>query len=157
MARRKRRRPGLPRRLPSRVDRQARRVYRRRVTGIPIPSKPQSRPARLWQFAAGLSGGTAVIAGAVGAHAVADPALAKLVETASLYQLIHAAALLGLASAQRRVLRWARWLFLAATVLFCGTLYLKAFGLSASAVAAAPAGGVAFILGWLVIAVDACF
>lgn len=110
--------------------------------------------ARAWQAAAGLSGGVGVIAGAVGAHTVTDAALAKLVDTASLYQLVHAGVLLWLASRQGRGLRWARWLFLAGTILFCGTLYLKAFGLSAGAVAAAPIGGMSFILGWLVIALD---
>ena len=111
---------------------------------------------RAWQIVAGLSGALAVIASALGAHAVADAQLAKLAETGSYYQLIHAAVLLWLAAAPRRGLRWARWLFLAGTLLFCGTLYLKAFGVAAGAVALAPTGGVCFILGWLVMAVDAC-
>lgn len=116
----------------------------------------EARGARLWRFVAGISGAVAVIAGAVGAHAVADAQLAKFVETASFYQMIHAAVLLWLAGSPRRGRAWARWLFLAGTLLFCGTLYLKAFGLWAAAVALAPAGGTSFILGWLAIAVDAC-
>jgi uncharacterized membrane protein YgdD (TMEM256/DUF423 family) len=117
----------------------------------------RSAHARLWQLAAGVSGGLGVIAGALGAHAVPDPALAKFVETASYYQLIHAAVLLWLAPAPRRGLAWARWLFLAGTVLFCGGLYLKAFGIWPAAVAAAPLGGTSFIVGWLVLAADALF
>lgn len=122
---------------------------------VPQPAG-ESRRARLWRFAAGISGGIGVIAGAVGAHAVPDPQLAKLVDTASFYQLIHAAVLLWLAGSPRRGLGWARWLFLAGTLLFCGTLYVKAFGLSTAAVGLAPTGGVSFIVGWFVIAVDAC-
>ncbi|HTY68267.1 MAG TPA: DUF423 domain-containing protein [Alphaproteobacteria bacterium] len=112
-------------------------------------------PQRPWQLIAGLSGGVGVTAAALGAHAVPDPALVKLVETASEYQLIHAAVLLWLASSPRRGLSWARWLFLVGTLLFCGTLYLKAFAILPGAVALAPWGGTSFILGWLVLAVDA--
>lgn len=123
-----------------------------------------SRPARAWRLVAGLSGGLGVIAGALGAHAVPDPLLARFVDTASTYQLIHAAVLLWLAGSPRsgvgsprRGIILARRLFLAGTVLFCGGLYLKAFGVWPPAVAAAPAGGTCFILAWLVLAADALF
>lgn len=112
-------------------------------------------PQRLWQLVAGLSGAAGIIASALGAHVVPDAALAKLVETASYLQLIHAAVLLWLASSPRRGLSWARWLFAIGTVLFCGTLYLKAFALWPGAVALAPWGGTSFILGWVVLAADA--
>jgi len=123
---------------------------------IESPVTPAVHPTRrLWQLIAGLSGGFGVIASALGAHATADAALAKLVETASTYQLIHAAVLLWLASSQRRHVSWARWLFLVGTVLFCGALYLKAFAVWPAAVALAPWGGSSFILGWFVLAADA--
>ena len=115
-----------------------------------------SRPQRFWQLAAGIGGGLGVIAGAVGAHAVPDATLAKLADTASTYQLIHAAALLWLSAREGPALHWARWLFLAGILLFCGTLYLKAFGLWPAAAALAPTGGVSFIAGWFVVAVDGC-
>ena len=114
-------------------------------------------PARLWQLAAGLSGAIGVIAGALGAHVVADAQLTKFVDTASTYQLIHAAVLLWLSGSPRRAAGWARWLFLAGTLLFCGGLYLKAFGVWPAAVAVAPLGGTSFIVGWLVLAADALF
>src|SRR5258708_9547587 len=98
----------------------------------------ESRSDRVWQAAAGPSGCVAVIAGAVAAHAVADDRLAKLAETASYYQLIHAAVLLWLAAGQGGWLLGARWLFVAGTLLFCGTLYLQAFGLSEAATPFAP-------------------
>jgi uncharacterized membrane protein YgdD (TMEM256/DUF423 family) len=113
-----------------------------------------SRSPHAWQTAAGLSGFIAVVAGAVTAHAVPDPGLQKLAETASYWQLIHAVVLLWLAAADRGWLRIARWLMFAGSVLFCCTLYLKAFGVWPAATAAAPLGGTCFILGWLVIGVD---
>ncbi len=120
-------------------------------------ASPRASPQRPWQLIAGLSGGVGVIVSALGAHAVPDPALVKLVETASEYQLIHAAVLLWLAPSPRRGLSWARWLFLVGTLLFCGTLYLKAFAIWPGAVAVAPWGGTSFILGWVVLAADALF
>jgi uncharacterized membrane protein YgdD (TMEM256/DUF423 family) len=112
--------------------------------------------ARQWGIVAGLSGFIAIVMGALGAHAVADAHLAALVETASLYQLIHALALLWLSGQQGKYLPVARWLFLIATMLFCGTLYLKALAGWDGAVRLAPFGGVGFMAGWLVIALAYC-
>jgi uncharacterized membrane protein YgdD (TMEM256/DUF423 family) len=109
-----------------------------------------------WGVVAGLSGFLAIATGAVGAHAVVDVHLAALVETASLYELIHAVAILWLGGARGKYLPAARWLFLAGTVLFCGTLYLKAIAGWDGAVRLAPFGGVSFMLGWLVIALEHC-
>jgi uncharacterized membrane protein YgdD (TMEM256/DUF423 family) len=109
---------------------------------------------RNWGVVAGLSGFIAVVMGAVGAHAVADARVAALVETASLYQLIHAVALLWLSGARGKYVPAARWLFLIGTVLFCGALYLKATTGWDTVVRLAPFGGVSFMLGWLVIALE---
>jgi uncharacterized membrane protein YgdD (TMEM256/DUF423 family) len=81
--------------------------------------------------------------------------IATLVETASLYELIHAAVLLWLCDAPGRYARAARWLFLIGTLLFCGTLYLKALMGWEAVVRLAPIGGVSFMLGWLLIALGA--
>lgn len=113
-----------------------------------------SRAPHAWQAVAGFSGFIAVVAGAVAAHAVPDPGLQKLAETASYWQLIHAVVLLWLAPADRVWLRIARWLMLAGSLLFSFTIYLKAFAVWPGATAAAPLGGTSFILGWLVIGVD---
>src|SRR5258708_36902699 len=95
----------------------------------------------------GVRGCVGVIGGAVAGHAVADDRLAKLAETASYYQLIHAAVLLWLAAGQGVWLRGARWLFVAGTLVFCGALYLEAFGLSEGATALAPTGGARLLPG----------
>ena len=94
----------------------------------------------------------AVAAGAIGAHAVAEPALAVLAERASLYQLIHAAVLLAIAPLPGRAITLAKVALLAGSILFCGSLYGKALlGWPATL---APAGGMALLLGWLLLALS---
>jgi uncharacterized membrane protein YgdD (TMEM256/DUF423 family) len=46
---------------------------------------------------------------------------------------------------------------LAGTVLFCGSIYARALGAPPGLVAAAPYGGVAFMLGWLAFAASPWF
>ena len=65
-------------------------------------------------------------------------------------------AILWLCSARGKYMPAARWLFLIGTVLFCGTLYLKAIAGWDAVVRLAPFGGVSFMLGWLVIALEHC-
>ena len=48
----------------------------------------------------------------------------------------------------------AAWLFVAGTVLFCGSIYARTFGAAPGIVRVAPYGGVAFMLGWLAFAVS---
>jgi uncharacterized membrane protein YgdD (TMEM256/DUF423 family) len=114
-------------------------------------------------FALGsLSALIAVAAGAFGAHALSDRLSADMLatfETGARYQMYHGLALLGAAWA---VTRWpgplttaAGWLFVAGTIIFSGSLYT----LSLSGVrwlgAITPLGGIAFIGGWLCLALAA--
>jgi uncharacterized membrane protein YgdD (TMEM256/DUF423 family) len=57
-----------------------------------------------------------------------------------------------LAAANGKLSWLSRWLFLAGTLLFCGSLYLKALTGWTSASTFAPVGGLCFIAGWLLIA-----
>jgi len=111
---------------------------------------------RMWGIVAGLSGFVAIVMGAVGAHAVADAHGAALVETASIYELVHAVVILWLGGAHGKYAALARWALMIGTVLFCGTIYLKAVAGWDGAVRLAPLGGVSFMLGWLLIALDHC-
>lgn len=111
---------------------------------------------RIWGIVAGFSGFMAIVMGAVGAHAVADAHAAALVETASIYELVHAVVILWLCGARGKYVSVARWAFLIGTVLFCGTIYLKAMAGWDAAVRLAPLGGVSFMLGWLLIALENC-
>ncbi len=99
----------------------------------------------------------AVAAGAYAAHAVRaapHPDARHLLETATLYMLVHglgilAAGILARAAASGWLLA-AGSLHLAGIVLFCGSLWVLA--LTGRSLGVAPFGGIAFILGWLCLA-----
>jgi uncharacterized membrane protein YgdD (TMEM256/DUF423 family) len=102
-----------------------------------------------------------VALGAYSAHAAKDavhPEAARLLQTAAQYQLIHGIGVLivGLV-ARGGASRWlaaAGGLLLAGVVLFCGSLWILALG-NQSLGPAAPLGGLAFIGGWLALAIHA--
>lgn len=112
--------------------------------------------ARLFVAIAALLGALSVAGGAFGAHALkgklTDSALASF-ETGIRYQMYHALALLLVAILigqypAVKALVPVGWCFIAGIVLFSGSLYgltlggIKAFG------PVTPLGGVAFIVGW---------
>ena len=103
----------------------------------------------------------ATVAGAVGSHALtfSDAQALRSFETAVQFQFFHglgviAIVLVGLAGRGGLVRTAAAWLMLAGTVLFCGSIYARALGASPGIVGAAPYGGVAFMLGWLALAIS---
>ncbi len=107
----------------------------------------------------GLSLLTATLAGAVGSHALtfADARALRSFETAVQFQFFHglgivAIVLVGLAGRAGVVRGAAAWLMVGGTVLFCGSIYARAFGAAPSIVSVAPYGGVAFMEGWLAFA-----
>ena len=109
-----------------------------------------------------LSGFIAVAAGALGAHALrmrlgAD--LLAVFETAARYQMYHALALLGTAWASTRwpgaLTAAAGWCFVAGTLLFSGSLYALALTGVRTLGLVTPLGGVAFLAGWLCLALAA--
>jgi uncharacterized membrane protein YgdD (TMEM256/DUF423 family) len=114
-------------------------------------------------FALGaLSAALAVLLGSFGAHALkARLAPEQLVtfETGVRYHLIHALGLLAAAWAAGRfggdAARWGGWLLLAGTVLFSGSLYLLALTGVRWLGLITPFGGVAFIVGWVLLAMAA--
>ncbi|MBC7952942.1 MAG: DUF423 domain-containing protein [Rhodospirillaceae bacterium] len=112
---------------------------------------------RPWVLLAGLSGMTAVGMGAYAAHGLAgDVFMQALAERASHYQLVHALALLAadrLIADGRRMAHGAAGLFVIGTMLFCGSLYYKAISGGPFPVPmVTPAGGITFMVGWLVLA-----
>jgi uncharacterized membrane protein YgdD (TMEM256/DUF423 family) len=118
----------------------------------------------LWLFLGAVAGGSAVGLGAFGAHALrerlAESALATW-QTAVTYQFTHALALLAVAILLRIGLGAERPLTIAAagfvigTVLFSGSLYLLALGGPRWLGPITPVGGLAFIVGWVALAVAA--
>jgi uncharacterized membrane protein YgdD (TMEM256/DUF423 family) len=102
--------------------------------------------------------GTAVAAGAFGAHALkgrVDTELLEVFSTGARYQMFHALALLALAWA---VTRWPEaglelggWLLMAGTAIFSGSLYLMTFTGVRWLGAITPIGGLLLIGGWAVL------
>lgn len=116
----------------------------------------QSRPWWIW---GGVLGGLGVLLGAFGAHGLksspavlADPSLLDTWETAARYQLVHALALLAVASHPRSP-RWSGRLFVAGTCVFSGSLYLLVLTGVRWLGAITPLGGLALCAGWAVLAV----
>ena len=103
----------------------------------------------------------AVIGGALSSHGVknaAHPEAARLLQTAVLYALVHGLGLLLLGTLARTAastwLLASGGLLLAGIVLFCGSLAYLA--LTANSLGpAAPLGGLAFIAGWMALAIFA--
>ncbi len=122
---------------------------------------------RLWLALAGLSGACAVAAEAFARHRLdsqTDAHTIELIGIASKYQTIHALALLFVLIFAEHLVgaRFARgatltagWAFAAGLVLFCGGLDALAAGAPPSLILMVPAGGGAFIFGWLALTLAA--
>jgi uncharacterized membrane protein YgdD (TMEM256/DUF423 family) len=108
------------------------------------------------------SAALAVLLGSFGAHGLKgrlSPEQLAVFETGVRYQLAHALGLLAAAWAAGRfggdAARWGGWLLVAGSVLFSGSLYaltltgVRWLGLIT------PFGGVAFIVGWVLLAMAA--
>lgn len=116
-----------------------------------------------WLRIAALLGGTAVAAGAFGAHGLKerlDARALEVFETAAKYQMYHALALLavGLLAATGRTglgVTLAGWSFLLGTLIFSGTLYAIALTGNGWLGRITPIGGVFLILGWIALIVGA--
>ncbi len=124
--------------------------------------------ARFWIFVAGILGGLAVAAGAIGAHALGDASAdaKRIFSTGQHYHSLHALALLGvgivLLQSEERRARFATWFlqiaalaFLLGIFCFSGGIYMQvAKGLSSSA-GIVPLGGISFMVGWVALAIAA--
>lgn len=109
-----------------------------------------------------LSAAVAVAAGAFGAHALKghlSPDDLAIFETGARYQMYHALALLAVAWAATRwpggAVSTAGWLFVVGTLLFSGSLYALALSGVRWLGAVTPLGGLAFLAGWVCLAIGA--
>jgi uncharacterized membrane protein YgdD (TMEM256/DUF423 family) len=109
-----------------------------------------SSPARFNLIAAGLLGFTGVALGAFGAHALKDTLAANGMtstwQTAVLYHLIHAVALLAFTG-----WTWVGRCWIAGILLFSGSLYALALGGPKFLGPITPLGGAAFLAGWALV------
>jgi uncharacterized membrane protein YgdD (TMEM256/DUF423 family) len=111
-------------------------------------------------LAAAMFGAVAVALGAFGAqalHGVLDEQALGVWHTAVDYQFRHALALLAVGLLARghatRAARCAAAAFATGIVLFCGSLYALALGAPHLVGAITPLGGIAFLIGWIALAV----
>jgi len=116
---------------------------------------------RLIVLAAGLLGFTGVALGAFGAHALKETLTARgrvsTWQTAVLYHLIHAVALLALAgwAGNWTNARWIGVCWMLGVVFFSGSLYWLSLGGPKFLGPITPLGGLAFLTGWLLVAWNA--
>jgi len=116
--------------------------------------------ARLFLLIASILGGLSVAGGAFGAHALkgtlSESALASF-ETGIRYQMFHAIALLLVAILlgqypEAKGLVTVGWCFVVGVLLFSGSLYGLTLGGIKALGPVTPLGGLAFILGWSLLA-----
>ncbi len=116
-------------------------------------------PGRVFLLIGSLAATISVLAGAFGAHGLSDVlgSRAGVYETAARYHMYHALAIvlvgLLLNSDERASLRFAGWSFLAGILVFSGSLYGLAITGTTWLGAAAPVGGIAFAIGWILMGV----
>ena len=102
--------------------------------------------AQIFVSIAAVLGGLSVAAGAFAAHALKEKISERSLEifdTGARYQMYHALALLLVATG---------WLFIVGTAIFSGSLYALSLTGVKILGAITPIGGVAFIIGWGVLA-----
>ncbi len=118
---------------------------------------------RRWLAIAAVFGMLAVAAGAFGAHGLQGVLTERMLEvyqTAVSYQMYHALAL-GLTAiasvslGSRGAMTLAAWSFTLGILVFSGSLYALVFTGITEFGMMTPLGGVAFIIGWLSLAVAA--
>jgi uncharacterized membrane protein YgdD (TMEM256/DUF423 family) len=104
--------------------------------------------------AGAINAGLAVAAGAFAAHGLKsriDAHALEIFETAARYQMYHALAMVlaGILVAKR-----AGWVFQGGIVVFSGSLYLLALTDATWLGAITPIGGIAFLAGWVLLALS---
>jgi uncharacterized membrane protein YgdD (TMEM256/DUF423 family) len=116
----------------------------------------------LWLFIGALNGLIAVGAGAFGRHGPFDGYHKEIFAIGSNYQMVHALALLAVATLVARSPSQPGWSQAAAGIcftlgilLFCGTLYWFGWRDYLPLAGLAPTGGLLLMLGWLALLAEA--
>lgn len=116
---------------------------------------------RIFFIAASISAFIGVAAGAFGAHGLKGrltPEMLAIFEVGVRYQMYHALALLAVAWAFTKwpcnLVLASGWLFIAGTIIFSGSLYILSLSGVKTWGAITPIGGVAFLAGWLFLALS---
>lgn len=117
--------------------------------------------AKLFLVLGSINAMLAVILGAFGAHGLKSRLTAELLttfQTGVQYHFYHAIGLIAVGLIAMHFpatvwLKWSGWLMFAGIVIFCGSLYVLTIFNTRWLGMVTPAGGLAFILAWLVLAV----
>jgi len=109
---------------------------------------------------AAISGMISVMLGAFGAHGlkkIISPEMLEVYKTGVQYQFYHTFALLAVGIlmhfSESKALKWSANLFMTGIILFSGSLYALSVSDIKILGAITPIGGVAFIAGWILLAV----
>ena len=112
----------------------------------------------MWLKIAGVNGAIAVLMGAFGAHGlrqrVKDERILAAFQTGSHYHLIHSVALLACPFIAQPHANIAGALIVTGNVLFSGSLYALGLTENRKFGAITPIGGLAFIAGWITLALS---
>jgi len=118
--------------------------------------------ARLFLSIGAISGALAVMLGAFGAHGLKDKLSDKMLTnymTGVEYHFYHTFAILAVGllamHVQPRLLPASGWAFVIGIILFSGSLYIMALTGITKLGAITPIGGLAFIIGWILLAITA--
>ena len=119
--------------------------------------------ARVFFILGSLIGAASVALGAFGAHALRDriePAMLANYQTGVTYMFFHSLALFVVVLAMTRwpasrLPVWSGWLFAAGIVFFSASLFILSLTGQRWLGAVTPIGGLAFIVGWLLLAATA--
>lgn len=104
---------------------------------------------RVWLVTASLLGLACVAFGAFGAHGITDPKAQGWLKTGAEYGFAHVLATFAGVWLKSR---FAPPLFLAGVVIFSGSLWAMALGGPTILGAVTPLGGLAFMIGWALLA-----
>ncbi len=119
--------------------------------------------SKIYLLIAAVNGFLAVALGAFGAHGLKQKLTVDMLavyQTGVQYHFYHTLALFGVALLmlqlpQSAVLRWSALSFTAGIIVFSGSLYVLAISGVRWLGAITPLGGVAFLIGWILLAVAA--
>lgn len=118
--------------------------------------------ARLFLSIGAISGALAVMLGAFGAHGLKDKLSDKMLTnymTGVEYHFYHTFAILAVGllamHVQPGLLPFSGWAFVIGIILFSGSLYIMALTGITKLGAITPIGGLAFIIGWILLAITA--
>jgi uncharacterized membrane protein YgdD (TMEM256/DUF423 family) len=119
---------------------------------------------RILSVTTSISGFAAVLLGALGAHPLRERLLARAAldawQTATQYHLAHVVACVGLLAwaaarpGRAKALGRIGWFWQAGCLLFAGSIYVLALGGPRALGPVTPLGGLAFLAGWLLLAVE---